>query len=121
MSNIDTMLEITCTNQDLFDDLNDKSAETISGGYEVFTVKNETKYNIHYFIDGTLTKPEFAKPNTSSIWTAHKGGIIKFDVDRRSDYKQWEEYNLANGGVYAFRDNTSTSGNPYDIELYSIA
>ena len=118
MSNIDKMLEITSANQDLFVDLNEKSAETISGGAEVFTIKNETKYRIPYSIDGKQTQN--ADPGQSSVWTAHSGGIIKFDRDSRSGVTDMKSYNLADGKVYAFRDNNKTSGNPYDIELYSI-
>ncbi|NEO23982.1 hypothetical protein [Moorena sp. SIO4A5] len=106
-------------NPDLFVDLNQKDAETISGGYEVFTIRNKTKYNVHYFVDGKLTK--FPKPGSSSVWTAYKGGIIKFDIDGRNNYKLWKKYNLANGGVYEFKDNKSTPGNPYDIDLYRVA
>jgi len=106
---------------DLVKELNEQAAEKISGGYEVFTIKNQTKYNINYLVDGTKTKSQFAKPGTSSVWTAYKGGIIDFDIDGRSNYRKSKKYNLANGGVYAFRDNKATKGNLYDIELYRIS
>lgn len=118
MSNTNKIFDTTSTNQDLFIELNDAKAETVSGGYEVFTIYNETDYNVEYSIDGTLTK--FAQPGASSVWTAYSGGIVEFDIDGRSGYKELKKYNLANGGVYAFRDNKSTPGNPYDIELYDI-
>ncbi|MDJ0800742.1 MAG: hypothetical protein QNJ51_28695 [Calothrix sp. MO_167.B12] len=105
-------------NFDLVEELDEKAAEKISGGYEVFTVKNQTKYNVHYYVDGKKTK--YPRPGAVSIWTAYKGGIIKFDIDGRTKYKKWRKYNLADGGVYAFRDNKKTKGNPYDIELYRI-
>ena len=105
----------------LVEELDEHAAETISGGYEVFTINNETNYDIHYYVDGQLTKPEFAKPGTSSEWTAYNGGIIEFDTDGRDNYKEWKKYNLADGGLYAFRDNKDTVGNPHDIELYRIA
>ena len=108
-------------NQDLFVDLNETDAETISGGYEVFTIRNKTNYNINYYVDGQLTQPQFAKPGSSSVWTAYNGGIIKFDKDGRNNYTLLQTYNLENGRVYEFQDNTSTPGNPYDIELYSVA
>ncbi|MDJ0898025.1 MAG: hypothetical protein QNJ55_04380 [Xenococcus sp. MO_188.B8] len=122
MSNINNqMLEIAFNNQDLFMELDEKDGEKVSGGYEVFTINNETQYDINYFVDGKLTKPKFAKPGSSSVWTAYDGGIIEFDTDGRNDYKQWKKYDLSDGGVYAFRDNKSTPGNPYDIELYKIS
>lgn len=118
MSNIDKILEITCTNHDLFVDLNEKDAEKVSGGYEVFTIYNDTKYNVWYKVDG---KSWTHKPGEKWIWTAYKKGIIKFDQDGRSEVKSYKKYNLANGGVYRFKDNKTTTGNPYDIELYSYA
>ena len=111
------MLDINSANQDLFIDLNNKSAETISGGYEVFTIKNSTKYNVWYKVDG---KSWTHKPGEVWIWTAYKGGKIKFDQDGRSGVKSYKKYNLANGGIYEFQDNRTTAGNPYDIELYSV-
>ncbi len=118
MSNIDTMLKNTSTNQDLFLDLNEKAAETISGGYEVFTIKNETKYNLIHRIDG---KRFTMKPNSKWIYTAYLGGRIRFDSDMRKGYIQYKRYNLRNGGLYVFKDNKSTVGNPYDINLYRRA
>lgn len=104
---------------DLFVDVNQEDAETVSGGYEVFTIGNKTKYNVGYTID---RGKEFKhKPNQSWVWTAYSGGIIKFDEDGRDGYKQYKSYNLANGGKYEFRDNKTTKGNPYDIELYRIS
>ena len=118
MSNIDKMLEITSANQDLFVDLNDKSAETISGGNEVFTIKNKTNYNVGYEVDGKSWTHE---PGKVWIWTANKGGNIKFDQDSRSGVTSYKTYNLADGGIYEFQNNERTKGNPYDIDLYSVA
>lgn len=106
---------------DLVEELNEQAAETISGGYEVFTIKNQTKYDVNYSLDGKQTKSQYVKPNTSSVWTSHKGGIIEFDIDGRNNYIELKKYNLADGGVYAFRDNKKTKGNPYDIDLYRIS
>jgi hypothetical protein len=103
----------------LVEEIDEQAAETISGGYEVFTIKNETNYNVHYSVDGKETK--YWQPGASSVWTAYSGGIVRFDTDGRSNYIEWKKYNLADGGVYAFRDKKSTVGNPYDIELYRIA
>lgn len=102
----------------LVEELDEQAAETISGGYEVFTLKNDTRYNITYIVDG---KKWLHKPGESWIWTAYSGGKITFDTDGRNDYVQNKSYNLANGGKYEFQDNKKTVGNPYDIELYSVA
>ncbi len=127
MSNVDNMTEIMSENQDFFIELNDQSAETISGGSpariipvgaEVFTIQNKTKYNVGYSVDG---KSWSHAPNEGWIWTAYKGGTIKFDQDGRSGVKDYKKYNLSNGGVYEFQYNTSTPGNPWDIELYRVA
>ena len=118
MSNINNkMLEIAFNNQDLFIDLDEKDGEKVSGGYEVFTIKNKTKYDITYTVDG---KSWTHKPGKEWVYTAHHGGIIKFDQDGRSGVKSYKKYDLANGGIYEFQDNKSTHGNPYDIELYDI-
>ena len=115
MSNIDL---ITSANQDLFIDLNAEKAETLNGGYEVFTIKNNTNANVGYDIDGTLEKQ---KPGTSVTWTAYSGGIITFDDDIRGNKEQYKSYNLSNGQTYEFQPNYYTTGNPYDIDLYKIS
>ncbi len=123
MSNIDKMLEITSANQDLFVDLNDKSAETISGGAEVFTIKNETDYEITYSLDGkSWNHIPNANDGRGWAWTTSNGGkgIIEFDQDVRPEFTANKSYDLANGGVYAFRENKTTEGHPWDIELYKI-
>ncbi len=117
MSTIGTILEMNSTNQDLFVDLNQKDAETVSGGYEVFTIRNKTNYNVGYTVDG---KSWTHKPGEVWIWTAYKGGKIKFDQDGRSGVKSYKKYNLSNGKIYEFQNNNSTPGNPYDIELYRV-
>ncbi|MBS9385640.1 hypothetical protein VB638_15530 [Dolichospermum sp. UHCC 0684] len=103
----------------LVQEIDEQAAEIISGGYERFTIKNETEGNIYYYVDGTRTKREFAKPGTSSVWTTFGKGTIKFDTDERDDVINWKEYNLDSGRVYAFRENKSTS-DPFDIELYAV-
>ncbi|MBR8834809.1 MAG: hypothetical protein DSM106950_12415 [Stigonema ocellatum SAG 48.90 = DSM 106950] len=114
MSNIDLM---TSANQDLFIDLNAENAETFNGGYEVFTIRNNTNANVGYDIDGTLKQQP---SGTSVTWTAYNGGIITFDDDVRGN-QQYKSYNLANGQTYEFRPNYNTTGNPYDIDLYKIS
>ena len=83
----------------------------------MFTIKNNTNYNVGLSIDGTSF---VNKPGETWTYTAYSGGIIKFDTDGRAGYTQWQKYNLANGGVYEFQDNNYTRGNPYDIDLYSV-
>ena len=117
MSNTDQILEISSKNY-LFVELNDQSAETISGGaYEVFTIGNKTSENISYNVDKTWW---FHRPNEKWVWTTFNGGKITFDQDIRSGsyYKDDKTYNLSNGGEYAFGYNNYTSGNPFDIDLY---
>ncbi|PHM06621.1 hypothetical protein [Nostoc sp. 'Peltigera malacea cyanobiont' DB3992] len=115
MLNIDKMLETTSANQDLFVDLNEKDAETVSGGLEVFTVRNETGGRIPYTVDGTLTN----RPYGDSVWTTGRGGIIDFDTDFGLSGVQSRKYNLADGRTYAFRYDTTTSYTE-DIDLYDI-
>ncbi len=104
---------------DLVEELNEQASETISGGgREVFTVRNETRFNIKYRVDG---KRGNTRPGAGTIWTTNLGGRIRFDKDTRSGIVQRQRYNLVNGGLYAFRENTSTKGNPFDIELYRIS
>ena len=115
MSKINKRLENTFTNRDLIE-LNDENAETISGGYELFTIKNQTNYNVGYSVDGKIWQH---KPNYIWRWSTSEEGIINFDTDGRLGVKSYKKYNLAGGKTYAFRDNTSTF-DPYDIELYDI-
>ncbi|MEH2228170.1 MAG: hypothetical protein V7K71_00790 [Nostoc sp.] len=39
----------------LIEEIDEQAAETISGGYKVFEVKNKTVYNIPYTVDGKTT------------------------------------------------------------------
>ncbi|OKH53576.1 hypothetical protein NIES2101_10665 [Calothrix sp. HK-06] len=102
----------------LVKEIDEQAAETISGGYEVFTIKNKTNYNVTHVLDG---KSFLIKPNQAYIYTAYSGGIIKFDTDGRDAYKQNKSYNLSNGRIYEFQNNNYTPGNPWDIDLYSVA
>ena len=123
MSNIETKLESISTQEDLFENLNNKSAETISGGryengggkYEVFSIYNQSYGTNPYVVDGRRTR----FPSGNSFWVTDKGGIISFDSDYGKKGVQLKRYNLRNGRKYAFRRNTRTS-NPYDIDLYDI-
>ncbi len=125
MSNIDKMLEMTSTNQDLFVDLNEKDAETVSGGLwwpfpkkEKFTIYNQTKVRIPYSVDGKQTS--YPYPGVKVTWTTYGGGNIAFDYDFGRPGVQKRKYNLSNGSTYAFRYDTRTPYK-YDIELYKIS
>jgi hypothetical protein len=113
------MLESTSANQDLFVELNEKDAETFSGGaLERFTVSNRTNARIPYTVDGRITP----NPNPGSViaWTTNQGGIIDFDYDVLRSGVQLRRYDLSNNRQYAFRPDTRT---PYggDIELFRTA
>ena len=94
MSNIDKMTEITSENQDLFIEFNDQSAETISGGYEVFTIRNQTKYNVGYSVDG---KSWSHAPNKQwrklrsilFMWSVNKLFLNLTGLDDVSDYSEF--------------------------------
>lgn len=101
---------------DLLEDLDNKAAETISGGYEVFTIENNTRYNVGLTIDGTSFKHGSGK---TFVYTAYNGGTIKFDTDGRAGYRRYKSYNLSDGGTYTFQNNGYTVGNPYDFDLYN--
>jgi hypothetical protein len=101
----------------LVEELDEQAAEIISGGYEVFTIRNKTGYDITHVLDG---KAFLIKPNESWVYTAYNGGIIKLDTDGRNDKKEFQSYNLSDGKIYEFQDNKYTRGNPYDIDLYRV-
>lgn len=142
MSNLDTMLENASAYQDLFVDLNEKAAETISGGAwdpikntpfdpgtwssardsvikafspknEKFHIYNQTGYRITYNVDGRNTR------YTNASWSTNRGGNISFDSDFGRRGVQLKKYNLRNGGKYAFRLNTNTAY-PYDFDLVRL-
>jgi len=104
---------------DLFVDLNQEYAETISGGNtEIFTVYNQTIdpiVRVPYTVDGVRTN----RPYGDSEWTTGKGGIIEFDYDFGRSGVQLRKYNLENGRKYAFRADTRTAYTG-DIELFDI-
>ncbi|MBD2677673.1 MULTISPECIES: hypothetical protein [Nostoc] len=102
----------------LVEELDEQSAEIISGGYEVFSIRNKTNYNITHILDGTAF---LIQPGEEWIYTAYNGGIIEFDIDGRNDYNLSKAYNLDEGRIYEFQDNNYTPGNPYDIDLYYVA
>ncbi|MEM9510887.1 MAG: hypothetical protein AAFW67_06935 [Cyanobacteria bacterium J06638_38] len=117
--------------QNLFEDLNQKDAETISGGIlgsilgkipnplgkETFTVSNETNDRIPYTVDWKQTTHPY--PGSSRKWSTRLGGYIRFDYDTGRDGVQKRTYNLKDGHKYAFRYDTRTAY-AHDIELYDI-
>jgi hypothetical protein len=98
------------------EELTEQAAETISGGYEVFTLYNYTNSTVYYTIDQTA----FALDSNyhTTITTGSGTGEIVFDTDTRWDYYQPKTYDLSEGGVYKFESNNYTLGNPYDRDLY---
>ncbi|WP_414565040.1 MULTISPECIES: hypothetical protein [unclassified Anabaena] len=111
--------ESTSANQDLFVDLNEKEAETVSGGaLERFTIINRTNARIPYTVDGKRTLN--ANPNSVVRWTTGRGGIVAFDYDVRRPGVQLRRYNLSNNRRYEFRPDSRTSYRG-DINLYRVA
>jgi hypothetical protein len=112
-------IDKTTADSDLFVDLNQEYAQTISGGNtERFTVYNQTKdpiVRIPYKVDGVETN----RPYGDSVWTTGKGGIITFDYDFGRSGTQQRTYNLADGRNYAFRPDTRTAYTG-DIDLFDI-
>ncbi|AFW95982.1 hypothetical protein ANA_C13307 [Anabaena sp. 90] len=102
----------------LGEEIDAQAAEIISGGYEVFTIKNNTGYDITHVLDGTAF---LIKPGEEFTYTAYSGGIIEFDADGRDDHDLSKSYDLEDGQIYEFQDNTYTTGNPYDIDLYRVS
>ncbi|MDM9586302.1 hypothetical protein [Nostoc sp. GT001] len=105
----------------LIEELDEQVTETISGGYEVFEIRNKTGYDIpyDYGIDGTV-RGDLLTPGGGYIWTMYSGGelTIEFDADVRIDYKKLKKYTLTDG-LYEFQNDPSPD-NPYDIDLYSV-
>jgi hypothetical protein len=116
MSNNQNILQ----NFDWLEELDEQAAETITGvggSSEKFTIRNKTKDAIKYTLDGrSFTQ----KSNEGFIWTTTLGGIIKFDSDTREKTVSNKSYDLSDGKKYEFRDNTKTTDNKFDIELFDI-
>ena len=119
MKNIDKKNNVSCANQDLFIELNDRNSETVSGGrVEIFKIRNQTNnIRIPYSVDGVRTP--YPKPGQGSLWSTGRGGIITFDFDFRRAVVKKRKYNLANGRKYAFRLNKKTRYR-FDINLYNV-
>ncbi|AOX02284.1 hypothetical protein BJP34_25100 [Moorena producens PAL-8-15-08-1] len=100
-----------CANQDLFVDLNETDAETISGGIvsqggagpnEIFKIENQLVFgSVSYRIDnGPLRN---LNPGQSALWFSNQGGKIMFDSRPFIPGFQGKIVNAANGREYAFR------------------
>ncbi|MDZ8258552.1 hypothetical protein [Nostoc sp. ChiQUE01b] len=101
----------------LIKELDEQATETISGGYEVFALRNKTEYDIPYAVNGIRTSD--LASGADLIYTTYGGGLtIEFDADVRIDYKKLKKYTLTDG-VYEFQNDPSPD-NPYDIDLYSV-
>ncbi|MEH2049840.1 hypothetical protein [Nostoc sp.] len=100
----------------LVEEIDEQVAEIISGGYERFTVRNRTRYNINYIVDGKRVSLE---PGQGHRWTTERGGIIRFDRDAGRNGEQRKLYNLSNGERYEFQEDRRTPYQ-YDIDLYRI-
>lgn len=119
----DMHTKMTSNQQNLFEDLNQKDAETVSGGLwnpfakETFTIYNETKARIPYTVDWKKTTHPYG--GSSQKWSTRLGGFIRFDYDMGRKGAQVRKYNLSDGGKYAFRYDMKTDY-AHDIELYKI-
>jgi hypothetical protein len=113
MSNNQTILQ----NLALVEEIDEQAAQTVSGGLERFTIRNETNVRIPYAVDGKQTTRPYG--GSASDWTTGKGGTISFDYDFGRSGVQSRKYNLSDGRIYAFRYDTRT-GYENDIELYDI-
>jgi len=100
----------------LVEEIDEQAAEIISGGYERFSIKNATRYNITYIVDG---KRITVQPGQGHQWTTNRGGRIRFDRDAGRPGEQKKEYDLSDGGRYEFKDDRQTAYQ-YDIDLYKV-
>ncbi|MBS3025993.1 MAG: hypothetical protein HCA25_02560 [Dolichospermum sp. DET50] len=101
----------------LVEELDEQAAEIISGGQtERFTIRNKTRYDITYILDG---KRSTLHPGDAVKWRTGRGGIIRFDSDALRPGEQKKEYDLSNGGIYEFQDDRTTPYQ-YDLDLYWV-
>ena len=98
------------------EEIDEQAAEIISGGVERFTVKNKTRYDITYIVDG---KRVTLRPGEGHRWTTYQGGIIRFDWDAGRYGEQKKLYNLSDGERYEFQDDRTTAYQ-YDLDLYRV-
>ncbi|NEO66063.1 MAG: hypothetical protein F6J98_39020 [Moorea sp. SIO4G2] len=111
-----------CANQDLFVDLNETDAETVSGGIvrrggagqnEIFKIKNQLPFRVAYIIDGRARN---LRPGQSVLWFTNEGGNVTFDSLPFRPRFRARTVNAANGREYVFQFNSSTF-RPFDITL----
>lgn len=102
-------------NVSLVEEIYEPDAEIISGGSERFMIRNRTRYQIRYTVDGATS---VMQPGEADRWISFKGGKITFDTDggpgRRS-----KSYNLSDNRIYEFQANKKTR-DPNDIDLYRV-
>ena len=98
-----------CANQDLFVDVNEQDAETLSGGIkrrggrgpnEIFKLVNQTNFSVPYIIDGRARN---LRPGRSVLWFTNEGGNVTFDSRPFIPGFQGRTVDAANGREYAFR------------------
>jgi hypothetical protein len=99
----------------LGEELDEQAAEIISGGSERFLIRNRTKYQIRYTVDGATS---VMQPGEADRWISFKGGKITFDTDSGQGIKR-KSYNLSDNKLYEFQPNKRTR-NPNDIDLYRV-
>lgn len=115
-----------CANQDLFVDLNETDAETVSGGTvaqggvgqnEIFKIESQIRFTgVRYFVDGEAGRLRFGQ---NALWFTNEGGSVTFDsLPFRRRFRP-RTVDLANGRKYAFQLDTSTP-RPLDITLVDI-
>jgi hypothetical protein len=101
----------------LVEEINEQSAEIISGGYEVFTIRNTTGSMVICNLDGSDITMQ---PGEEINFDSYDGGIIDFDMYAGSDTLIMKKsYNLSDGQIYEFQNNYDTA-NSEDIELYPV-
>ncbi|OLT58770.1 hypothetical protein [Moorena bouillonii] len=115
-----------CANPDLFVDLNQKDAETVSGGRvaqggvnqnEIFKIESQIRFTrVRYFVDDEAGRLRFGR---NALWFTDKGGKVTFDFLPFRRGFQAKTVNVDNGRKYAFKFDTSTP-RPLDIKLVDI-
>ncbi|YAG14897.1 hypothetical protein NSTC745_04247 [Nostoc sp. DSM 114161] len=100
----------------LVEEMDEQAAEIISGGSEEFTIRNNTRGNITYNLDGydVIIQPG------EELYHITYEGIIDFNTYSGSAFLVLNKsYNLSDGQVYEFQNNYDTA-NSYDIDLYPV-
>ena len=98
----------------LVEELDEQAAEIISGGMR-FTIRNKTRYDITYILDGDRS---IMHPGETTSWDipGDKVKVITFNPDPGRPRMQ-KSYRLSDWRTYEFKPNPKTP-NPNDIDLY---